>query len=85
VKFELTEFAKTGGPLTKQLWLEPDGSLRSDSTACIMIGGRAKRFRFERMAELAQVIGKMSESNALALGALVGCARSRRSYYQSSV
>ena len=75
MSFEFTEFTKLGGPLTKQIWLEPDGSLRTDGSACIMIAGCATRFRFDRMDELAQKINKMGDCNALALGALAADVR----------
>jgi hypothetical protein len=33
---QITLFAKGGGPLTKRIYLAPDGSLKSDGSACVM-------------------------------------------------
>ena len=40
---EITTLSKTGGPLTKRISLAPDGTLRSDGSACVMSSGIAQR------------------------------------------
>src|SRR5262252_3432871 len=40
---EITLFAKDGGPLTKRITLGKDGTPHSDSSACCMAHGEAKR------------------------------------------
>ena len=42
---ELTVFEKSGGPLTKHIRLSPDGSVKSDGSACLMASGVAHRLR----------------------------------------
>ena len=45
---EITVFAKAGGPLTKQIYLDSDGSLKSDGRACALSTGTASWvFRYE--------------------------------------
>jgi hypothetical protein len=66
---ELTGFTKSGGPLTKRISLTPDGSMKSDSSACIMARGTAQRVRIADVGELARVIGNMRSDQAIALGA----------------
>ena len=39
----ITLFAKSGGPLTKRISLNEDGSLVSDGSACVMAHGTARR------------------------------------------
>ena len=70
VPFELTIFAKTGGPLTKQISLGPDGSVKSDGSQCVMPRGTARRFRFMNMQELAEEITGLKPNEALATGSL---------------
>jgi len=49
--------AKIGGPLTKQIALDVDGSLKSDGSACVMPSGVARRFAFDTASELARRSG----------------------------
>ncbi len=49
---ELTIFAKSGGPLTKRITLLPDGTLKSDGSACVMSFGQARRVAIESVADL---------------------------------
>jgi hypothetical protein len=67
---EITVFEKSGGPLTKRISLAPDGSVKSDGSACIMVRGVAQRLRIANVGELAIVVDKMLPNQALALGAL---------------
>jgi hypothetical protein len=68
--FELTIFAKTGGPLTKQISIGADGSIKADGSQCVMPSGIARRFRFTNMQELADEIAELEPNEALALGVL---------------
>jgi hypothetical protein len=67
---EIVVFAKSGGPLTKQITLNQDGTLHSDGSACVMVAGTARRVRLDSLAALAQLIGGMASDEAIALGAL---------------
>jgi hypothetical protein len=67
---EITLFRKAGGPLTKKIVLALDGSLQSDSGACVMSYGTARRFGFSRIGELAELIDLFGPDQALALGRL---------------
>jgi hypothetical protein len=69
---ELTSFTKADGPLTKCISLAPDGTVKSDGSACIMARGTAQRLRIADVGELAAVIEKMRPEQAIALGALRG-------------
>jgi hypothetical protein len=68
--FEITVFSKDGGPLTKRISLAPDGSVKSDGSACVMSTGTARRMRLDTLQELAVVIASLQSNEALALGAL---------------
>jgi hypothetical protein len=68
--FELTVFEKSGGPLTKHIGLSPDGSVKSDGSACLMASGVAHRLRIAGVGELAAAIAKARSDQAIALGAL---------------
>lgn len=67
---ELTGFTKAGGPLTKRISLAPDGSVKSDGSACVMARGTAQRLRVADVRELATVIENIHPDQAIALGAL---------------
>ena len=67
---ELTIFTKPDGPLTKRIALAPDGTVRSDGSACVMARGTAQRLPISDFAELAAVIEKVREEQAIALGSL---------------
>lgn len=69
--FEITLLAKAGGgALTKQISLAPDGTIKSDGSACTMACGTARRARISNVAELAELIERMRSREALALGRL---------------
>jgi hypothetical protein len=68
--FEITAFSKSNGPLTKQISLAPDGSVRSDGSQCVMARGTARRVVIAGMRELAALIGGFGSHEALALGSL---------------
>ena len=68
--FELTVFAKDSGPLTKRIWLGPDGTVVSDGSACVMTSGKARRVMLKSLQELADVIDALQSNEAIALGAL---------------
>jgi hypothetical protein len=67
---ELTVFEKSGGPLTKHIRLSPDGSVKSDGSACLMASGVAHRLRVADVGDLAAAIAKARSDQAIALGAL---------------
>ena len=67
---EIVLFTKEGGPLTKRIYLDVDGRLRSDGSACVMGRGIATRFTLDGMAALAELIVGMELNRALALGML---------------
>src|SRR6516165_7642260 len=68
---ELTVFEKSdGGPLTKRIGLSPDGSVKSDGSACLMASGVAHRLRLADVGELAAAIAKARSDQAIVLGAL---------------
>jgi hypothetical protein len=68
--FEMTQFAKTGGALTKVISLNGDGSVHSDSSECRMSSGRARRLVLPDMGELAGTIEQFEARHALGLGRL---------------
>jgi hypothetical protein len=67
---EIAVFTKRGGPLTKRISLAGNGSLKNDSSACIMSRGTASRFGFTRIGELAELITRFGPDQALTLGVL---------------
>jgi hypothetical protein len=67
---ELTVFTKSGGPLTKRISLVPDGSLKSDGSACIMAYGRARRANIASVLDLGALIEQLKPNEAIALGRL---------------
>jgi hypothetical protein len=67
---ELTRLTKDDGPLTKQIYLAPDGTLVKDSSACVMAHGTAERVRLDSVDALAVLIEDLTPSQALALGVL---------------
>ena len=68
--FEITVVAKAGGPLTKRISLDADGSLKSDGSACVMSQGSARRFEFGHVRELAALLERLNSHQATALGRL---------------
>ena len=67
---ELTRFTKANGPLTKRISLAPDGSVKSDGSACVMARGTAQRLSIADISELAAAIEQTKPEQAIALGAL---------------
>ena len=68
--FEIVRFTKEGGPLTKKISLNDDGSTMSDGSACIMPRGIAERIPLAGIAELGALISELRSDQAIALGAL---------------
>jgi hypothetical protein len=67
---EIVSFTKTNGPLSKRIWLAPDGTVKSNGDACVMAHGRAERVRLSGAADLAALIEGVQSNQALGLGAL---------------
>jgi hypothetical protein len=67
---EITVFTKSGGPLTKRIWLLADGSVKSDGSACVMSEGVAERAQIVNVEQLATLIKQLAPNQAIALGAL---------------
>jgi hypothetical protein len=67
---EITLFVKSGGPLTKRISLEADGSLKSDGSACVMAQGEARRVHITDVFALGALIERLQPNEAIALGAL---------------
>jgi hypothetical protein len=68
--FQLTVIAKSNGPLTKQISLNPDDTLKSDGSACIMSHGSARRVELNSAQEFADLIGSLGSREAITLGTL---------------
>jgi hypothetical protein len=68
--FEIVRFTKEGGPLTKKISLNADGSTTSDGSACVMSRGIAERIPLAGIAELATLIPQLHSDQAIGLGAL---------------
>jgi hypothetical protein len=67
----VTQFVNArGASLSKAISLDEDGRLCIDSSACVMVEGKAYRVDVADVAELAAMIGDMPVNSALALGAL---------------
>jgi hypothetical protein len=67
---ELTGFTKANGPLTKRISLAPDGTVKSDGSACVMAQGSAHRVHVGDVGDLAGLIEHVQSNQALALGML---------------
>jgi hypothetical protein len=67
---EITVFTKSGGPLTKRINLNRDGTVKSDGSACVMTRGRARRAQLAGVHDLADLIGRLKPNEAIALGRL---------------
>jgi hypothetical protein len=68
---EITGLAKTGGPLTKRIYLDEEtGKAVSDGSACIMASGGAIRLRFNDLPQFADQIDTLDRNEAIALGRL---------------
>jgi hypothetical protein len=67
---EITCLTKSGGSLTKSIKLDPDGSVVSDGSACVMSHGSARRVQIADIGQLAALIDRLQSNEAIALGAL---------------
>jgi hypothetical protein len=67
---ELTIITKDSGPLTKRIFLGPDGKVVSDGSACSLAHGKAKRLNIDTLDDLAPVIESLGSDQAFALGTL---------------
>ncbi len=67
---ELTLFTKSGGPLTKRIYLGPDAKPVSDGAACVMAAGEAERVKLATIYDLAELISTLETNQAIALGTL---------------
>jgi len=67
---EITRLAKSGGPLTKRVYLSDTGALTSDGSACLMADGAACRVRLDSLGAFADLIARLDPHEAIALGAL---------------
>ena len=67
---EITILAKSGGPLTKRIFLDASGKLVSDGSACIMSNGTAHRVRFNGLPQFATGIASLGQNEAITLGAI---------------
>jgi hypothetical protein len=70
MRIELTKLTKDGGPLTKRIYLAPDGTLVKDGSACVMARGTAERVWVDGVDALGALIKDLTASQALALGTL---------------
>ena len=70
MEIALTRFTKDDGPLTKRIYLAPDGTLVKDGSACVMAHGTAERVKVTGVVALGTLIESLTPSQALALGAL---------------
>jgi hypothetical protein len=69
IPLEITVLAKSGGPLTKRIYLEGD-RVAVDASVCMMGRGSARRVRLTDVYGLAKLIGNLAPHEAIALGAL---------------
>jgi hypothetical protein len=70
MRIELTKFTKDGGPLTKKIFLAPDGTLVKDDSACAMARGTAERIWVDGVDQFGALLKDLVVSQALALGML---------------
>jgi hypothetical protein len=68
--FEITVFSKANGPLTKRISLAPDGSVKSDGSACRMANGSARRFPFSDLSQYSDLLIGLRPNEATVGGAL---------------
>lgn len=68
--FHITRFTKQGGSLSKRIALTPDGTLKSDGNACVMVRGSACRIILSDIHQLARLIETMRSNEAIGLGTL---------------
>jgi hypothetical protein len=67
---EITRFEKTGGPLTKRVYLKPDGAIADDSSDCRMSRGMMHRQNLDDWRALAGLIEETPRNTAYALGVM---------------
>lgn len=67
---EITQLAKSSGPLTKSIRLSETGQMVTNGSACLMTVGTAQRMRLGGMHDFANAIHRMQNHQAIALGAL---------------
>lgn len=68
--FEIVKFTKSGGPLTKRISLNDDGSTKSDGSGCLMPRGEAVRTHIADVTALSELIADLRPDQAIAIGAL---------------
>jgi hypothetical protein len=69
--FEITGLAKSGGPLTKRIYLDEEtGKPISDGSACLMASGGAGRLRYNNLSEFAVQLTTLDPNEGIALGRL---------------
>ena len=73
---EITIFVKSGGPLTKRISLSADGSIKRDSSACLMSRGVARRVEVADIQQFAALI-ELPPHQAIALGTLRAACRTK--------
>src|SRR6202040_2689438 len=70
LSLEITRFEKTGGPLTKRVYLKPDGAIANDSSDCRMSRGVMHRQHLLDWRALAGLIEETPRNTAYALGVM---------------
>ena len=70
LSLEITRFEKTGGPLTKRVYLKPDGAIANDSSDCRMSRGVMHRQHLVDWRALAGLIEVTPRNTAYALGVM---------------
>jgi hypothetical protein len=70
LSLEITRFEKTGGPLTKRVYLKPDGAIANDSSDCRMSRGVMHRQHLLDWRALACLIEETPRNTAYALGVM---------------
>jgi putative DNA primase/helicase len=70
IAVELTRITKDSGAVTKRIHLDPDDTVRNDSSRCAIGKGRMTRLRLSDWRALAGLIEETPRNTAYALGAL---------------
>jgi hypothetical protein len=73
LSLEITRFEKTGGPLTKRVYVKPHGAIANDSSDCRMSRGVMHRQHLDDLRALAGLIaniGRKTTSPKLPVAAL---------------
>jgi hypothetical protein len=66
----LIEKSGCGAVMSKRIFLDENGNLKSDGSQCLMVGGTATRVTVETAKDLATIIRNCGSHQAIALGAL---------------